>query len=316
MNSVVQSYLLSDITVFRWTLFFKVKKGGSLPPFSGSMVRGIFGRALKKAFCVAPHGVCARCLVSSNCGYYSLFQSESESDASKGFRYKPHPYIFHLVPSQSFVEADEVIRIGFTLLGDHAHVIPYLVHAFRYMGSLGFGSEKLELELIDIEFERPDLGKSYSFSDSEFDLYFPLSKAFILPSIWTSQDLIIEFITPFRIQKNGKDLHEITTEDLMRAISIRYTLLMTEYGVFIEEDLKDLGTFSLQKINSNFKVIERYSYRQRRKHKIPGIIGTYLISGASQKLYQILQRFTILHLGKNTTFGLGKFALKTVGEIN
>jgi len=54
---------------------------------------------------------------------------------------------------------------------------------------------------------------------------------------------------------------------------------------------------------------ERYSNRQHTAMKLGGLIGTISYSGNIGQYMQLIQLGEYLHVGKNTTFGLGKYMI-------
>ena len=56
---------------------------------------------------------------------------------------------------------------------------------------------------------------------------------------------------------------------------------------------------------------ERYSNRQRTRMNMGGIIGTFTYEGNVAPFLPLILLGQFTHIGKNTTFGLGKYLLIT-----
>ena len=54
---------------------------------------------------------------------------------------------------------------------------------------------------------------------------------------------------------------------------------------------------------------QRYSNRQQRHMHLGGVIGEWTLAGLAPEHARALQIGQWLHLGKNTTFGLGRYTL-------
>ena len=54
---------------------------------------------------------------------------------------------------------------------------------------------------------------------------------------------------------------------------------------------------------------ERYSRRQDTRMKLGGFVGDIAYKGAISPFYPFIEAGTILHVGKGTSFGLGKYTI-------
>ncbi len=71
---------------------------------------------------------------------------------------------------------------------------------------------------------------------------------------------------------------------------------------------------SIETDNLQWRDWERYSTRQAVRMKMGGLIGDIGYKGNIEPFMSILQAGEILHVGKGTSFGLGKYVLHN--EIN
>jgi len=54
---------------------------------------------------------------------------------------------------------------------------------------------------------------------------------------------------------------------------------------------------------------ERYSNRQKTKMKLGGLIGRLVYSGPISSFRPLIDAGELLHVGKGTSFGLGKYVI-------
>nr|WP_243385246.1 CRISPR system precrRNA processing endoribonuclease RAMP protein Cas6 [Caviibacterium pharyngocola] len=53
----------------------------------------------------------------------------------------------------------------------------------------------------------------------------------------------------------------------------------------------------------------RYSYRQKQKMKLGGVVGSWQLSNVPAEWVKLLYLGQWLHCGKNATFGLGRYKI-------
>ena len=58
---------------------------------------------------------------------------------------------------------------------------------------------------------------------------------------------------------------------------------------------------------------ERYSNRQKKRMMLGGMTGAIVYEGRLAEYLSLLEACSLLHLGKNTSFGLGKFSMAIMG---
>jgi len=120
----------------------------------------------------------------------------------------------------------------------------------------------------------------------------------------------LQFETPARFVENKKDVIHLTPDILLDSMIRRYKTLHQFYGEFVESDL-DLGNLQLAQTRpQRYSSWKRYSNRQGRTLEQGGILGSYEISVTERKLALFLYCMEVLHVGKSTTFGLGKVRLE------
>jgi len=74
---------LPDLSIHRYKVKIKALTPFLIPYFPGSMLRGTFGVALKRAVCLNRKQVCSDCLVRKTCIYHFLFETETQKCPEK-----------------------------------------------------------------------------------------------------------------------------------------------------------------------------------------------------------------------------------------
>ena len=102
----------------------------------------------------------------------------------------------------------------------------------------------------------------------------------------------------------------ILTRSLLRRIS---TLSYFHCGKELECDYKTMieEAKKITTKSSNLKWFDwdRFSTRQKRKMSLGGLIGSITFQGNITPFLQLLRLGEHLHVGKNTSFGLGRYII-------
>ena len=79
----------------RYEIVLRAEADAHLPRFTGALLRGAFGFALKRAVCAMPHGDCANCLLVSRCVYPQLYETRWPKRGEASEKDAPHPFVLH-----------------------------------------------------------------------------------------------------------------------------------------------------------------------------------------------------------------------------
>lgn len=328
---MTKSISFPSLAVSRYLITLKSKEIARLPAFLGSTLRGAFGHALKAAVCIVNHRDCSRCIVADRCVYPYLFETLASENNNQHGQQLPHPFV--LAPPlpagskpgdyQQFKLEDE-LNFELTLMGRAIDYLPYIVYAVSQMAEKGFGlqhrsSFKLS-EVFCLDTHTPS--KIY---DSETEkLSTPTTTRTLADlvdarlesfSSLNSTELTLEITTPTRIRVNNDLQAELSFSLLIRNILRRVTMLSKHHGqsewqpefAALIQLAESVETYSSKMTWWDF---ERYSNRQQTRMKLGGFIGQITYSGlALNALLPLLIAGEILHIGGNTSFGLGKYKI-------
>ncbi|MCS7250328.1 MAG: CRISPR system precrRNA processing endoribonuclease RAMP protein Cas6 [candidate division WOR-3 bacterium] len=297
------------------TIYFKVKKDLNLPAYKGSILRGAFGYALRKVCCPFSSRDCKECLLKPKCVYIYIFETQRPENSAIMRKYEniPHPFIIEppLDNKTEYKEGD-LLSFNFILLGKAIEFLPYFIYAFEHMAERGLnkGRNKLVIQSIkqgdDIIYD----GESKIIKNKVKEKELKLKK----PKKLVNR-IAIKFLTPVRIIYQGKVAESLDFSIILRSLIRRIGLLSYFYSQKpFEIEFKELIEQALQikTEEAKFKriVLSRYSFRQRRLIKMEGLIGEAIYQGNLSQFIPYLKIGEKLHIGKGTTFGLGKYQLK------
>lgn len=257
-----------------------------LPFFTGSMIRGVIGYALKEVTCINPSYRCVGCHGASECLYYQFYEEHNLFHSYRlGITLKPQKLDF------SFYLFEDAI----------ASLSTVLTTLKLAMENEGVGTNRIKVKVKSML-----VSEMVVYENSRF---LPLEK--IQPNRVQLDtycpNIVLEFITPLRIKENNKLAYRsVALHTLIGNIQNRYRQLRGEkpqgLGYKVEGEIVD-STLKYVKIN-------RYSNRKETKMSIGGLKGKLIISGLDRKSYDFLKIGEIIGSGKQTVFGLGTYILK------
>ncbi len=134
-------------------------------------------------------------------------------------------------------------------------------------------------------------------------------------SLLQAQGVTLHFSTPLRLQQQGHPLgkEEINAKTMLMAL-IRRQSLLSEFhqGVVPEIEyskLHEKAENMLYRHTLTWQDWKRYSSRQQQETPLSGLTGTWELKGDLSPFIHTLYLGQWSHIGKNATFGLGKYTL-------
>ncbi len=291
-----------------------------LPPFKGSTFRGVFGRALKEVVCALKRQECPTCLLRGQCIYTQVFDLFSAWQA-KGSPLPPHPFVIE-PPLDTRTHLSRGEQFDFTLLlfGSTNQFLPYFVYAFQEMGKIGIGrrlnGHRGRFFLVSVS--SSTTGIIYQHKDSTLLPGKPMN---LLLEDMAAPDrpvdeLTLTLITPLRLKFQNHLQAELPFHVLVRAVLRRIAALCSHYGEGEPPlDYKGLVARAQEvkasRVSLQWLDWERYSYRQAQAMRLGGLVGAVTYRGDLGEYVPMLRFAEKVHVGKNSTFGLGLFKVST-----
>ncbi len=301
-----------------------------LPSYKGSTLRGGFGNAFRKIVCALKIKECGGCLLKDRCIYSYVFETPPPPDARMMRKYTsaPHPFIIEPPPGtrRSYGPEDELI-FGLTLIGRAVDYLPYFIYTFDELGRTGIGRGRGRYELKTVRSGAEDR-VIYSSDTKTLESFKPTIMPF--PQNWESGlnagakeskaaprpcSLTLNFLTPTRIIYNGGLTLELEFHILIRSLLRRLSLLYYFHcgGDPSPWDFRGIieraKEIKIKKRNLKWYDWERYSSRQETKMNMGGFVGEITFEGDIAPFMPLIKAGEVLHVGKGTGFGLGKYEL-------
>ena len=303
------------IGVFSLTIQFTEK--AQLPPFKGSTLRGGFGTAFKKTVCAERGRSCDDCILRGKCIYSVVFESpvDKNNKLLKGMTFAPHPFIIEPpITEKEFFSPEDELEFKIILFGKYIDNLVYFVHSFMKLGRLGLGKGRADFKVLSVKDYISNRELFFSDTSTLSGDFASLQTADILNSNTPHNinNIIINFETPARIKYEGHYIDNLPFNVFWKNISRRVRTLSSLYC----NDLMNIEWNQLLKLSENIQTKDssltwkdwrRYSHRQKSKMNFGGLVGTVTYSGPLDLFFPFIKLGQFLHIGKNTSFGLGKY---------
>ena len=297
-----------------------------MPFYKGSTFRGVFGHALKRVVCALKRQECKECVLRSRCIYTLTFETPLSIEMPEGSRISspPHPFVIEppLTETTQF-EKGSSIDCDLILFGETNNSLPYFVYAFDRMGKIGIG-KRVNGHRGQFRLKEVRAGDRQLYSDrdqklNQADAMQDLSITFTKGSAQgPSKDLSrirVTLETPLRLKFNNRLKADLPFHVLVRAMLRRISSLFNVYG----NGEPNLDYKGLTSRAENVRIVEndlnwfdwrRYSNRQERSMFMGGMTGMVVYEGELAEFLPLLDFCQKTHLGKGTSFGLGKIKVK------
>jgi hypothetical protein len=266
--------------------------------------------------CVARQQECLTCLLGSRCIYAQTFESVSRtSENGTPQASPPVPYVIEPpLDTRTQYSAGSPFDFSLILFGDANQALPYFVYAFEIMGESGIGKK--------LQGQRGQFVLNYVKSSGTV-IYDAVSKKLKAPA---AADVTIDpvaqnhdcsavrfnLLTPLRLKHHNSLSSELPFHMLIRAMLRRISGLFEHFGDGepaldyrgLVSRAQDITTASSQ---LRWHDWERYSNRQEQAMMMGGLIGSVTYCGSLEQYLPLFKLCRDLHIGKQSSFGLGLF---------
>jgi len=319
--------MLNNFSIARFKLRIRAETNLVLPHYKGSTFRGGFGHALRRVVCITKGEDCSECLLYQKCVYSYIFETPPppESKIMRKYPKAPHPFV--LIPplerKNEYLQG-EIIDFGLNLIGKAIDYLPYFIFTFEELGKIGIGKHKGKFSLQDVYSLDSEKGERliYRGDQKKLQNLFSVEYPFKDGVAWNNSDnLTLTFLTPARIRYNGSIGNRLEFHILIRNLLRRISSLAYFH---CDEDPSQIdfnGLINKAKnieLNSNhlrWYDLERYSSKQDTRLRMGGFVGEVTYQGDFSEFISWLKAGELVHVGKGTAFGLGKYEMGLTEEV-
>lgn len=307
----------APLPVARYRFTFRMQAELRLPDFSGSLLRGQFGAALRRLACVTRAKTCAGCPLLTTCPYSNIFETPPPgSHPLQKFSHVPNPYVIEPPPLGTRVIAPgESLSFGIVLVGRALDQLPLIVYALQRAFRRGISPRRAPGELEEIAWDHQ--GAAESVWDDGAGRVLAHIPVLEVPAFARCERARLLIDTPLRLQDNSHPVQaaELSPRRLVTAIVRRAALLFDLHAGFpgLGADARALARHAetlADERDLQWQDWTRYSSRQRQAMTLGGVLGTWTLRGELAPVLPWLWLGQWLHAGKNATMGMGRFRLQ------
>ncbi|PVU71995.1 hypothetical protein DDW10_04845 [Sulfolobales archaeon SCGC AB-777_J03] len=316
--------ILSGFKVAKYKFILEAgPEGLELPPYKGSTFRGGFGSAFRRIVCSQKTGQCRGCLLRSSCPYAYIFETAppAGSEALRNYESVPRPFVIEPpAETKTFFEPGESLEFSLVLVGKAITYLPYFIVVFRELGAAGVGKGRRSYVLRNITAINPldrTEKKVYEAENQKVintDLIVSGSDINNYCSRLNGRTVTVDYLTMTRLKYNNGFVNSPEFHVLIRNLLRRISSLM-----YFHHDMEmDIDFKGIIEKACNVKIVsdrtrwvdwERYSNRQNARMKLGGITGQAVYEGCLDVFWPLLKLGELVHVGKATTFGMGKYEM-------
>lgn len=300
----------------RYRLECRVETDIRLPEYAGSALRGAFGQALRRCACVTRQKECKPCPLYRTCPYPAIFSPPPpERHSLQKFSDIPAPFIIEPPAwgERHYREGDTLV-FHLVLIGKALAQLPLIIFAWQKALARGIGRGDGQASLSRLVLENP-AGEQIVYTADAGQL--APHPAGLPPAPEADGSVsILQISTPLRLQDNGRPLGsgQLTARHLLVNL-LRRVSLVSEFhlGHRVALDYHGLAETAAG-IQSDTRLVwrdwTRYSSRQKQEMTLGGVTGQWTLKGNLAPFAELLHLGQWLHVGKNASFGLGRYELQ------
>ncbi len=284
----------------------------TLPPFPGGLLRGAFGASLRALSCMTGFRSCSGCPLIPTCPYPALFEPPARDMTGAGLARAhdglPPPFILR-VP-EGDVGADGRLLFGMRLVGPAIPRLAYVIEAWRRALARGLGRERVRGRLLRVATQPQDA----AIWEGE-EICWPEIAVPALARAGPRVALLSR--SPIRLQTRGERAPEagLSPRMLVAAIVRRARLLAAQCAPEVQETVRGWPVGDWLEASDGvahekallWRDWYRFSARQQQRMNLGGYVGQWRWEGVPDTLQSLLALGSIIHVGKEASFGLGAY---------
>ena len=305
---------MNTLAVNRYQFNFQVETPLHLNFYSGSMLRGAFGHALRHISCMTKMKDCKTCPLQASCPYTLIFEPAPPTKHSlQNFSQVPTPYVIEPPPlgSKNY-QVGETLSFSMVLMGAAIKQLPLIIFAWQRALARGLGKYQSRARLINVINQTEQYAQIIYQAEAAESIQ--NQQPYTILALENKEQLTLHLKTPLRIQKQGKVLSDtMTARDFLMALVRRNYLLSEFYGDYYQAaDFSKLAEQAeLIQLKSKLSWCDwtRYSNRQQQKMTLGGVLGTLQLQGDLSAFLEVLNLGQWLHVGNKTSFGMGQYSI-------
>ncbi len=279
-----------------------------LPRNKASALRGGMGEMLLRANCIRDRE-CQECDFAGECLVRRMMYSRMEIRPEFMHRGDSAGYVIECEDYREYYEAGDTLDFRLILFGKNIAYFHQYMQAFAYLGTEGLGKYKARFSIASVTNSRCEkLVEGNRIYKNSFTIQ-TLEEYVAYRMREKRREDVLLFHTPLALKYRGEMLEDFRPEAILEAIARRLYILDCFEGidagkVDISGHVPGLAGQTVRKAD-----VVRYSSTHDEKIRLKGIRGSARIETPDETAKILLYAGELMHIGKNTSFGFGRYTL-------
>lgn len=282
-----------------------------LPKDKVSALRGGMGEALLLQNCIGDRD-CMNCRFTEECIVYRTLYTPMKRMPAFMHGLNSIGYLIECENNQTNFKAGKGFSFYLILFGKNISYFGQYHMAFRQLGIAGIGKHKARYLIRDIRnaknisiIHQNQVVMSKYHPETVYEYVQRREKELSLSGY---QNEMI-FHTPLCLKYQGEYIQRFHTEAIFRAIFRR--IMMLDYFVELYIEQPGLEAYpAITKQDSFMRMVKRYSTTKKATIRMYGLMGTVQFEDVPQGYLPYILAGELLHIGKNSSFGFGKYSFR------
>ena len=291
-----------------------------LPTHKVSMLRGGMGQILLDVNCVhEPRGTCETCGFVDECLVRRIMYTKPIIQPERMSWIEGVGYVLECEDVRKLFHAGDTLSFRLILFGNAIVYLSQFLNAFITLGQRGIGKEHAHYRILSVMNTRGEaLLSERGVQISRYHIH--TLKDYILYRKRTliegtqgkkREGFSILFRSPLCLKYENRILDHFDLPALAAAAARRIYILDCLEGILAQK--VDLREHPMPKIFDEIHheiQVPRYSEHQKTKMVFHGIVGELRVGEMDEELLEILLAGELIHVGKNTSFGFGRYCIQ------
>lgn len=298
-----------DIPYVRLQFRAEVTADTRMPETKTAALRGGMGEMLLRQNCVTDRK-CDNCRFSKACVVKHTFYSYMEKKPDYVTGEESIGYLIECSDRRNKFRKGDCLEFTLLLFGESIVFFNMYLQAFCQLGMVGIGKDHAQYRIIEVRNTRGQtLVRGNEVDMSRYCIetlndYIRRRKEELRGSgRWN-----LVFVTPLSMKYRQKFLQEFCGEALVSGAARRVQML--DYYMGKELDVPDFSAYPESvKQTVREECVRRYSGTQDARMKLYGITGQITFDWIPEECLDYLIAGELTHIGKNSSFGFGKYRL-------
>lgn len=309
MASMLTDTLSLEIPYIRLRFCAEIPEDTIMPSSKVSALRGGMGEMLIRQNCVRDRR-CEACMFNRSCIVMHTLYSYMETKPSY---MQDRASVGYLIECDDYAEnysAGSCLRFDLILFGESIVYFNIYLQALHNLGLSGLGKHHSRFRILEVSGEEGERILTGNTVDMEKYRIRTVSEYVRRrkEQLAGSSRYRISFTSPLSLKYDRRYLQRFSIEAVMHGILRRVQML--DYYIGCESIFPDLAEYPrLVSQQARPEQISRYSGTHQSQMSLQGIVGEMVIDRVPENCLTYLVAGELIHLGKNTSFGFGKYSI-------